>query len=244
MKNRTSNSESGAVIVIVALWLPLVLIFVSFAVDFAHFFDYSRNLQNRADAAALAAGTEFGGTCFGTPAKAQTDVLGETAQQYSGPPNGTPDANLPYPFGSVPTYQNQPNLTQGTPANFHLLLNSTANWDAGGTNWSMAATGVTQDSTAICKSTDEDGNTGPMVDVRVTQANLGLIFPFVGITPTISAHARVVLQGAGGTSSVPIAVPDPAQTPCLRAEVINDSTARSILSFRSPLDSPDGAGAI
>lgn len=225
MRNARPKSESGAVIVMVAVWLPVLALFVSFAVDFAHFFDYSRNLQNRADAAALAAGTQFGGTCFGTQTTGQTDVLGETAQQFSGPPDTTPDANLPFPFTNpvAPPYRNQPNLTQGTPGNFHLLLNSTANYPTG-TNWSMAAAGGAQDSTAICKSTDEDGNTGPMVDVRVTQANLGLFFPLLGLTPTISAHARVVLQGAGGTNSVPIAVPDPAQTPCLRAEVINDTT--------------------
>src|SRR5690242_20894906 len=95
---RPPSSERGAVVVMVAIWLPVLALFVSFAVDFAHFFDYSRNLQNRADAAALAAGTQFGGTCFGTPTTAQTDVLGQTAQRYTGPPNLTPSANLPYSY--------------------------------------------------------------------------------------------------------------------------------------------------
>src|SRR4029077_3549299 len=105
-------------------------LFASFAIDVAHFFDYSRNLQNRADAAALAAGDAFGGICFGAnPTSSQTDTIGQTAQQYSGPPNGTPGGNLPFgatlPAGFQP-YQNQPNLTKGTPANYHLLLNSNA----------------------------------------------------------------------------------------------------------------------
>ena len=60
MRTPSPKSESGAVIVMVAIWLPVLALFVSFAVDFAHFFDYSRNLQNRADAAALAAIVGYG----------------------------------------------------------------------------------------------------------------------------------------------------------------------------------------
>jgi hypothetical protein len=232
------NSERGAVVVMVAIWLPVLALFASFAIDISHFFDYSRNLQNRADAAALAAGQEFGGTCFSGYTKTQTDPIGMMAQTYSGPPSGTPDANLPYPFASAAPYQNQPSLTKGTPPNFHLLLNSTTNWDAGGTNWSMGSDAAHRaDSTAICSSTDENNKTGPMVDVRVTQANLGLFFPLLGFTPNISAHARVQLEGAGGGSSLPIAIPDPAQTPCLRAEVINDSTGALVTDTNNnPID--------
>src|SRR6476620_12801406 len=93
---RARQSESGAVIVMVAIWLPVLALFVSFAIDFAHFFDYSRNLQNRADAAALAASVQYGNTCFGSATSAQTDVIGKVAQQYAGPPNGTPAGNLPF----------------------------------------------------------------------------------------------------------------------------------------------------
>jgi hypothetical protein len=234
--SRTQNSERGAVVVMVAIWLPVLALFASFAIDISHFYDYSRNLQNRADAAALAAGQEFGGTCFGGYTATQTDTIGKAAQQYSGPPNATPSpgsvpngTNLPYPFNSATPYQNQPNLTKGTPANFHLLLNSPKNWDAGGTNWSMGSDVAHRaNSTAICSSTDENGKTAAMVDVRVTQANLGLFFPLLGFTPNISAHARVQLEGAGGGSSLPLAIPDPAQTPCMRAELINDSTGAII----------------
>jgi Putative Flp pilus-assembly TadE/G-like len=222
MRNASPKSESGAVIVIVALWLPLVLIFISFAIDFAHFFDYSRNLQNRADAAALAAVTKYGNTCSSSPTSAQTDPIGKLAQQYAGPPAGTPSGNLPFPSISG-TYQNQPNLTQGTPGNFHMLLNSTQNWPSG-TNWSMGTAGHTTDSTALCFSKDEDGNIGPMVDVRLTQADLGLIFPFQSFRPTINAHARAALEGEASTSSEPIAVADSGQTPCVSVRLVNATT--------------------
>lgn len=237
MRNVKSRSESGAVIVMVAVWLPVLALFVSFAVDFAHFFDYSRNLQNRADAAAMAAAVQYGGTCFSTPTSTQTDVIGKVAQQYAGPPNGTPAANLP--FGStVSGYKNQPNLTQGTPQNFHMLLNSTQNWP-GGADWSMGTTGNTSSSTALCSSRDEDGKVGPMVDVRLTQANLGLFFPLLSFTPTIHAHARAALEGEASTESVPIAVGDTGFTPCVSVRVMNATTnalIQTVTLAKEPVD--------
>ncbi len=56
--------QRGSVMVMVALWLPLLALFASFAIDASHWWDYSRNLQNRADAAALAAGDRLG-VCLG-----------------------------------------------------------------------------------------------------------------------------------------------------------------------------------
>jgi hypothetical protein len=237
MRTPPAKSESGAVIVMVAVWLPLLALFVSFAVDFAHFFDYSRNLQNRADAAALAAIVGYGNNCSGSPASTTTDVIGKVAQQYAGPPVGTPPGNLP--FSSITgTYQNRPNLTKGTGANFHMLLNSTQNYPSGA-NWSMGTAGHTADSTALCSSRDEDNNVGPMVDVRLTQANLGLFFPFLSFTPTISAHARAALQGEASTSATPIAVGDTGQTPCVSVRLMNATTnalIQTITLTREPTD--------
>jgi hypothetical protein len=210
--------------VLVAVALPVLVLFVAFGIEVGHWFDYSRNLQNRADAAALAAAVQYGGTCFGSPTSGQTDVIGKVAQQYAGVPTGTPSANLP--FASFPgTPQNQPNLTKGTPANFHMLLNSTQNWSQGGPNqnWNMGTPGHT-DSTALCSSRDEDGNVGAMVDVRLTQANLGLFFPLFGFTPTISAHARAALQGEASTIAKPIAVGDTGNIPCVSVRLVNATT--------------------
>src|SRR5262249_53730591 len=156
-------SERGAVVVMVAIWLPVLALFVSFAIDFAHFFDYSRNLQNRADAAALAASVAYGNICFSTPTAAQTDAIGKVAQQYAGPPKQNPGNpytvpnNLPYAYSTFTQlqYLNVPNLTKGTAQNFHMRLNSTRNWP-NGTNWNMGTAGHNTNSTALCSSTDED----------------------------------------------------------------------------------------
>ena len=222
------RDERGAVMVLVAVTLPVLILFVAFGIEIGHWFDYSRNLQNRADAAALAAGVAYGGTCFGNYTTAQTDVIGQVAQQYSGPPAGTPSGNLPFPSYAGP-YQNQPNLTKGTPANYHVLLNSTQYWNQGGTDWGMGDGTAKGTSLALCNSKDEDGNVGPMADVRVTQANIGLFFPLFGFTPTISAHARVTLEGVGSENNVvPLAVRDPAEERCVEANFYNDSTGAQI----------------
>ena len=235
-----TRDERGAVMVLVAVTLPVIFLFVAFGVEVGHWYDYSRNLQNRADAAALAAGDSYGAICFGSnPTSTQTDLIGQTAQQYAGPPTQdlsnpyTVPTNLPYPYSTFTPaqYQNVPNLTRGTPPNYHLLLNSPAYWNNGGTNWSMeSAAQKTADPTppsslALCGSTDEDGNTGPMADVRITQSNIGLFFPFFGFSPTISAHARVGLQGVGAENNIiPLAVRDPAEERCVEANFFNGST--------------------
>lgn len=221
---KTRSSERGAVMVFVAIALPVLALFVSLAIDFAHFFDYSRNLQNRVDAAVLAAGTEYGGACFGTPTQAQLDAIGRRGQQYSGPPVGTPDANLPYTYASAAAlpggYQNQPNLTAGTAANLHLVLNASKSWDKGGVSFEMGN---------YCAATYSDP-AGPAVDGWLTQANLPLFFPLLNVTPTISAHARVELQEAQGESSTsPIAVGDPAQTPCVVARILDQTSGTTTM---------------
>jgi len=241
---RSAHSERGAVVVMVAIWLPVLALFVSFAVDFAHFFDYSRNLQNRADAAALAASVQYGGACFNSPTAAQTDVIGKVAQQYAGPPNQDPSnpytvpGNLPYAYSAVTQYKNIPNLTKGTAPNFHMRLNSKQNWP-NGADWDMGTAGHTGDSTALCSSMDEDGNVGAMTDVRLTQANLGLFFPLLGFKPSISAHARAALEGEASTNSAPIAVGDTGFTPCVSVRLMNadtNSLIQTVTLTKEPTD--------
>ena len=226
------RDERGAAMVLVAVALPVIVLFVAFGVEVGHWYDYSRNLQNRADAAALAASLEYGGTCFGTPTTTQTDAIAAVAQQYAGPPAGTPPANLPPPAYLGP-YTNVPNLTKGTGPNFHMLLNSTQYFgQPGAANWNMGTTGApgeppgnfSGDSRALCSSKDEDGNIGPMVDVRLTQQNLGLFFPLFGFTPTISAHARAALEGEASTNAAPIAVGDSGNTPCVSVKLFDATT--------------------
>src|SRR5439155_8028169 len=122
---------------------------------------------------------------------------------------------------------------------FHMLLNSTQSYpSAGAANWNMGTAGHT-DSTALCNSRDEDGNVGAMVDVRLTQANLGLFFPLFGFKPTISAHARAALEGEASTNSAPIAVGDTGFTPCVSVRLVNASTSALIQTVTLTKVPPD-----
>jgi len=256
MKEKKSMaSERGAVMVMVAVWLPILALFVSFAIDVAHFFDYSRNLQNRADAAALAAGDQYGGICFGSPSASDMAPIGQMAQLFSGPTGSASD--LPYayspaqgadsPLQAFPQYpwasqyQNVPNLSvsNGTNgANYHVRLNADNYSADGGTNYRMNS-GTDYTYGDFCHGdptkdhTDKecygqtnpkgqlaiDCATGPMIDVKLTQTNLPLFFPFSGIAPNISAHSRVTLQGLASTSQlIAIGVGDAAYVPCVKVK--------------------------
>jgi hypothetical protein len=226
--------------VIVALWLPLMAIFTSFAVDAGHWWDYSRNLQNRADAAALAAGDQLS-VCLGSPTATDVRGIGETAQQYAGPPANTTDAltNLPYSSAQMTadgftTSYNVPNLTAGTGPNFHLLLNSSQYWPA------VAQNGVNGygDLGSFCNAVDPNAAAGTacsdaqhacdMIDTRLTQANVPAFFNIFGFTPNITAHARVQLELVTGSGEAsPVGVGDSGQSGCVVAQVFDETNQRA-----------------
>jgi hypothetical protein len=227
--------------VIVALWLPLMALFTSFAIDSAHWWDYSRNLQNRADAAALAGGDQLA-VCLGSPSAASLRGIGEVAQQYSGPLTSTPDGlpNLPFSNaqmatdGFTPNY-NLPNLTAGTGPNFHLLLNSSAYWPTVAQN---GASGY-GDMGSYCAAIDPNAAPGDpnactststcaIVDTRLTQASVPMFFNLLGFHPNITAHARVQLQIVSGSGIAgPIGVGDNGQAGCVVAQVVDETNQRA-----------------
>src|SRR4051794_28517772 len=146
--------ERGAVMVLVAVTLPVLALFVAFAVDVSHWFDYSRNLQNRADAAALAAGLEYGGTCLITnPSVPKMNAIGQFAQDYSG---AGPTSDLYYPYPTPPAVeQNIPtNLKAGALSHYHFLINSPNFWQKG---QSSATQSFKMGSpSTVCSSVDDD----------------------------------------------------------------------------------------
>jgi hypothetical protein len=228
----------------VAVWLPVLALFAAFAIDVAHFYDYSRNLQNRADAAAFAGGDQMGNACASNPTDPRTSPelpIGQMAQLFSGPPGASSD--LPYAyngagsplaaFPSIGAYQNVPNLNVrngANGANYHVLLNANNYANAGGTNFAMGdfCNGKpTLDQTDkecygqanLTGQLAKDCAAGPMVDVKVTQTNLPLFFPLLGFQPNISAQARVAAQGIGQANNLkPLGVQDPGVVPCVQVQ--------------------------
>jgi Putative Flp pilus-assembly TadE/G-like len=109
------KEEQGGVLVMVALLLPILIMFVSFVVDVGNWFEHKRHLQLQADAGALAGGGSFYLPC------ADSTVEGE-ARKYAGDPT------------QVERYNQQVAHTQD--ANVHVLINSTDFWNNGGVDYS------------------------------------------------------------------------------------------------------------
>ena len=100
---------------IVALCLPVFVIFITLVVDVGNWFVHKRHLQMQADAGALAGGGLFTFPCSDDP------ILAETRKYAGDPANGAP-----YNLQVAPTDQ----------ANVHVLVNSDRYWNEGGTDFS------------------------------------------------------------------------------------------------------------
>jgi Putative Flp pilus-assembly TadE/G-like len=109
------SDEDGSVLVVIAVWLPVLVLFIILVVDVGNWFVHKRHLQLQADAGALAGGGLFTFPCSDTP------IVNE-ARKYA----GDPGASGPYNLQVAPTAQ----------SNIHVLINSTNFWNEGGTDYS------------------------------------------------------------------------------------------------------------
>jgi Flp pilus assembly protein TadG len=117
----------GSVLILVAAAMFPIIAMLTFAIDVSHWFDYSRNLQNRADAAALAGGQMLG-SCIGStssPGDTTTGAqsyAGRWAQLFTGASVGENPANLPYTDKQVSNL-----ATAGPLANWDVTKNGYLN---------------------------------------------------------------------------------------------------------------------
>jgi hypothetical protein len=110
-----AGKEDGGVLVLVMLFLPVLILFISLVVDVGNWFEHKRHLQVQADAGALAGGGRFTLPCSDDP------IIAE-ARKYAGDP------------GDPAAYNRQiGGIDQG---NVHVLINSTKYWNEGGTDFS------------------------------------------------------------------------------------------------------------
>jgi Putative Flp pilus-assembly TadE/G-like len=228
-------------VVLLGVLLPVLGLMTMFAVDVAHWFDYSRNLQARADAAALAAGMQYGNTCAtGAPDATAMAKIGQAAQLYSGP---EAPSDVPYPFATPPMtfaptgYQNQPTLRAGTLDRYHVFINADGPWQTGqssNNNWpGHSGTPQSFSHGTVCAASypdDQGGKVGPITDIWVTQDHLPLFFQLLNLSPKITAHSRVELQqGSGGNDIRPIAVRDAGKVACATVNFLTDDSFHTLL---------------
>ena len=110
-----ARDDQGAVLVMFAVWLPVLLAFIVFVADVGNWFVHKRHLQMQADAGALAGGGVFTVPCGDAP-------IINMARKYGGDSNAVAPYNVQVP----PT----------DPANVHVLVNSTSYWNQGGADYS------------------------------------------------------------------------------------------------------------
>jgi Putative Flp pilus-assembly TadE/G-like len=84
--------ERGGVLVMAALWMPVLLIFLTFVVDVANWFVHKRHLQMQADSGVFAGAQQVGFSC-------DDAAVADAATRYSGTQwnaqvGGTPDARV------------------------------------------------------------------------------------------------------------------------------------------------------
>src|SRR5215210_471026 len=105
------SGERGAVIVMVALWLPVLLIVMTFVVDVSNWFVHKRHLQMQADAGALAAAQEYRFPCSDSPIlQKAAEYSGDT---YNAQIGGTPPSRVHRLINSK-TFYNQPSPQDDT----------------------------------------------------------------------------------------------------------------------------------
>jgi hypothetical protein len=109
---QVARGERGGVLVMVAVWLPVLLIFVVFVVEVGNWFQHKRHLQLQADAGALAGGGVFRIPCSDGP-------IETTTRNYAGDP-----------LSGIYNFQVSPT----EPANVHVLINSERFWNEGGSD--------------------------------------------------------------------------------------------------------------
>src|SRR5262245_26553999 len=90
---RSLRDERGAIMVITAILVPVLLVLSALIYDGGTWFTHKRQLQNRADAGALAAGVQYTtvwpacGSSDAATKLAAANSLDDAARQYAGDPD-------------------------------------------------------------------------------------------------------------------------------------------------------------
>lgn len=170
--------EHGGVLVMVAVFLPVMILFVGFAVDIGNFFVHQRHLQTQADAAALAGAAEYRFPCDDV-----TDAAVEAvAREYS----GELDSGYNQQIGGTPTDE------------VHMLLNS-ANWfeDSGPTDTTVVEGAPCDAGMVDVKMTETD------LPLFLKMVGLLTNVDYINTQARVEFFQRELITGA-----LPIGVPD------------------------------------
>ncbi len=213
---RARRDERGQVIVIGAVMIPVLLLLTALVVDVGNWYTHKRQLQNRADAAAFAAGVSYAKNwkaCVqtGDPAlKASTaQEIADAARQYAGDPDATDYAGGVLPAGPLE------NTQIANQANVDVAINSTSyddNTDYSDDYDGSAGTTLGDPCYNHPKSPPASDNISPgggqWTDVKVKERDLPSLFGGIGLPLSRNgARARIEIRPAlSGHRFLPLAV--------------------------------------
>lgn len=96
-----TGEDRGAVAVMVALSLPMLILFASFAIDVGNWFVHGRHLQMQADAGALAAAGDFHFPCNNAAIESRAkEYAGDESAGFNHQLGGTPLGNINFALNS------------------------------------------------------------------------------------------------------------------------------------------------
>ncbi len=193
-----ARGERGAVTVLVAILLPVLILLGSIVIDVAGWYQQSRHLQLQADAGALAGAQDF------VPGSCQDASIVNRARQYSGMTGG-----------DAPVF----NQIDGNSQSISEAINSQS--------YPAQGNPPPSDPTPMTGSPCADGFVDVKMTEGGNGVGLPWYFPVaqaVGLNLGLNAHARVsILQEAGGTGFSPLGLADPAPS-AATAYFINESS--------------------
>jgi Flp pilus assembly protein TadG len=199
--HQLAREERGAVLVFVALFAPVAVLFLSFVLDVGNWYDRARHLQLQADSGALAAAEGF--------QPCNEEAIYRAAGQYAGAASVKKPTGATVESGS-PLY----NVQFGNPSqsDMHELINSPTYYEQ------PSPVDSTVNPTSPCAA--------EMVDVKVTETKLPWYLRVLGLgLPRANAHARVeILQRTTASGSLPVAVDD-LRPKAVEAYFVDESTS-------------------
>jgi hypothetical protein len=205
------RDERGGVLVMAAVMIPVFLLLTALVVDVGNWYTHKRQLQNRADAAAFAAGVEYARNwkaCIQTGDAALRASTGgkiaDAARQYAGDPEGSD-----YSTGSLPTPLR--NIEIANQGNLDVVVNSNDPDYTDDTDYTDGGGSPPQGNPCFLHTTGDDiSAAGHWTDVRVKERNLPSLFGSVGLPLSRNgARARIEIRPAiSGHQFLPLAVPN------------------------------------
>jgi hypothetical protein len=191
----------------VAVWLPVLLLFLMFVVEVGNWFEHKRHLQLQADAGAFAGGGLFN-ACFLDAASGSAAIDSE-ARRYAGDPAWAGGLG-------ASVYNSQ---IGGSNRGLVTVRINRKTYEKGGPG---------------PDDTIESGAcSAKMVDVKMTEADLPWFFK-LDVVPAINARARVQIQQKElSAGSLPVGVPD--NNPVAAAAIFIDEANGNAVKAIEPL---------